>query len=100
MHRALSLALGVAVAALAMPVSAPAQELSSVYTPLDLKKCKDVTPADAKEYGTIWRCEGYEGISVRVAEGDLRIFVSFGPKAETQSAANETHGQALHRGWQ
>jgi hypothetical protein len=73
-----------------MPVSAPAQELSSVYTPLDLKKCKDVTPADAKEYGTIWRCEGYEGISVRVAEGDLRIFVSFGPKAETQSAANET----------
>jgi hypothetical protein len=73
-----------------MLASAQAQEISSVYTPLDLRKCKDVTPADAKEYGTIWRCEGYEGIPVRVAEGDLRIFVSFGPRAETQSAANET----------
>jgi hypothetical protein len=27
---------------------------------------------------------------VRVAEGDLRIFVSYGPKAETQTAAYET----------
>ena len=80
MHRPLSLTLGVAVAALSIPVSAPAQEPSSVYTPLDLKKCKDVAQADAKEYGTIWRCEGYEGISVRSAEGDLRIFVSFGPE--------------------
>ena len=68
---------------LAVPNVAKAQELTSVYTPLDLKKCKDVTPAEAKEHSTIWRCEGYEGISVRVAEGDLRIFVSFGPKAET-----------------
>jgi hypothetical protein len=73
-----------------MLMPAQAQEISSLYTPLDLKKCKDVTPADAKEYGTIWRCEGYEGLSVRVAEGDLRIFVSYGPKAETQTAANET----------
>ncbi len=73
-----------------MLMPAQAQELSSIYTPLDLKKCKDVTPADAKDYGTIWRCEGYEGLSVRVAEGDLRIFVSYGPKAETQTAANET----------
>jgi len=73
-----------------MLASAQAQEISSVYTPLDLRKCKDTTPADAKEYGTIWRCEGYQGLSVRVAEGDLRIFVSFGPKAEAQSAANET----------
>ena len=82
MHRPLNLALGVAVAALAIPVSAPAQELSSVYTPLDLKKCKDVAQTAAKEYGTIWRCEGYEGISVHVAEDDFRIFVSFGPEAE------------------
>lgn len=73
-----------------MLMPAQAQEISGLYTPLDLKKCKDVTQADAKEYGTIWRCEGYEGLSIRVAEGDLRIFVSYGPKAETQTAANET----------
>ncbi len=90
MPHAFRLAPSLAVAVLAMLMPAQAQEISSLYTPLDLKKCKDVTQADAKEYGTIWRCEGYEGLSIRVAEGDLRIFVSYGPKAETQTAANET----------
>jgi hypothetical protein len=75
---------------LALLSPAQAQEVSSVYTPLDLKKCKDVTPADAKDYGTIWRCDGFEGLPVRIAEGDLRVFVSYGPSAETQTAANET----------
>ncbi|MFZ2017236.1 MAG: hypothetical protein WAU90_01005 [Methyloceanibacter sp.] len=69
---------------------AGAEEIASVYTSLDLKKCKDITPKDAKDYGTVWRCPGYGGIEVRVAEGDLRIFVSYGPKAETQTAAQET----------
>ena len=87
MPQASSLAPSLLVAALTMFAPAQAQEVSSLYTPLDLKKCKDVTPTDAKEYGTIWRCEGYEELSVRVAEGDLRIFVSYGPKAETQTAA-------------
>ena len=32
---------------------------------------------------------GYN-VDVRVAEGDLRIFVSYGPKAATQTAAYET----------
>lgn len=81
-----SLAMGLALA----PFAARAEEISSVYTSLDLKACADVTPAEAKDYGTIWRCKGYDGIDVRVAEGDLRIFVSYGPKAETQAAANET----------
>jgi len=81
-----SLAVGLALA----PFAARAEEISSVYTSLDLKACADVTPAEAKDYGTIWRCKGYDGIDVRVAEGDLRIFVSYGPKAETQAAANET----------
>jgi len=75
------------VAALTMLTPAQAQEVSSLYTPLDLKKCKDVTPADAKEYGTIWRCEGYEGLSVRVAEGDLRIFVSYGQNTTSRTVA-------------
>ena len=76
--------------AVTMAGSAQAREISSAYTALELDKCKDVTPADAKEYGTVWRCEGYAGIDVRVAEGDLRIFVSFGPNAESQTAAQET----------
>jgi hypothetical protein len=67
-----------------------AEEISSVYTPLKLDACKDVTPDDVKDYGTIWSCKGYDGIDVRVAEGDLRIYVSFGPNAATQTAAQET----------
>ena len=70
--------------------SARVEEIASVYTSLDLAKCKDITPADAKDYGTIWRCKGLNGIDVRVAEGDLRIYVSYGPKAETQTAAQQT----------
>ncbi|MEX1061319.1 MAG: hypothetical protein WED13_09910 [Methyloceanibacter sp.] len=72
------------------PWPASTAEIESVYTPLDLSQCKDVTPEDVKEYGTVWRCPGHDGIDVRVAEGDLRIFVSYGPKAETQTAAYET----------
>ena len=81
------------VAALAFALAVPAaqaEEISSAYTALDLDQCKDVTPDDAKDYGTVWRCEGYDGIDVRVAEGDLRIFVSFGKNAEDQTAAQET----------
>jgi hypothetical protein len=36
----------------AMVAPAQAEEISSAYTALELDKCKDVTPADAKEYGT------------------------------------------------
>jgi hypothetical protein len=81
-----------ALVACAVLAAAPvaAAELSSAYTPLKLDDCNNVTPADMVDYGTVWRCKGYDGIDVRVAEGDLRIFVSYGPKAETQSAAYET----------
>jgi hypothetical protein len=71
-------------------LGARADEISSVYTSLNLEQCRDITPEDAKDYATVWRCKGYGGIDVRVAEGDLRIYVSYGPKAEQQTAARET----------
>jgi hypothetical protein len=73
-----------------VPVSAGAEEFASVYTSLDLARCKNVTPDGMKDYGAIFRCKGHDGIDVRVAEGDLRIFVSYGPNADTQTAAYET----------
>jgi hypothetical protein len=76
--------------ALTRPTPAGAEQISSVYTPLDLGACQDVTPADVKEYGTVWRCKGHDGVDVRVAEGDLRMFVSFGPNAEHQTVTYET----------
>jgi hypothetical protein len=71
-------------------LGARADEISSVYTSLNLEQCRDITPEDAKDYATVWRCKGYGGIDVRVAEGDLRIYVSYGPKAEQQTAAQAT----------
>ena len=69
---------------------ATAAEIESVYTKLDLNQCKDVTPEEIKDNGSVSICPGYQGIDVRVAEGDLRIFVSYGPNAENQSATYET----------
>jgi hypothetical protein len=38
--------------ALAVPLSgARAEEISSVYTPLELARCKDVTPEEVKDDG-------------------------------------------------
>lgn len=69
---------------------ASAGEAESVYTELDLDQCKDVTPKDMQDYGSVSICPGYDGIDVRVAEGDLRIFVSYGPNAANQTATYET----------
>lgn len=73
-----------------LPAPARAAEIESVYTKLDLKRCKDVTPEEIKDNGAVLICSGYDGTDVRVAEGDLRIFVSYGPNAATQTAAYET----------
>ena len=67
-----------------------ATEIESVYTKLDLDQCKDVTPEEIKDNGAVLICPGYGGIDVRVAEGDLRIFVSDGPNAADQTATYET----------
>jgi len=80
-------------ATLAVPLlssGAAAEEISSAYTKLDPKACKDVTPLDAGGYGGVSKCEGYDGIEVRVAEGDLRMFVSYGADAAKQTAAEQT----------
>ena len=79
-----------ALALALFPGPASAAEIESVYTKLDLKQCKDVTPEDITDYGSVWQCPGQDGIDVRVAEGDLRIFVSYGPNAANQTATYET----------
>lgn len=70
--------------------AASAKTIKSVYTPLALKACENVTPPEAAEYGGVFLCKGLGGLDVRVAEGDLRMFVSYGPDAATQTAAQQT----------
>jgi hypothetical protein len=69
--------------------SASAQTVVSVYTPLDLKKCRHTAGKDVEDYGT-WSCAGYGGIAVYVAAGDQRSYVSYGPNAAKQAAAKQT----------
>ncbi|WP_208997225.1 hypothetical protein [Roseibium denhamense] len=81
-----------AAMAIAVPPAASA-EISSTYTKINLDQCTvlEVPPEDEPgTFGGSWICEGYNGIPVYVAEGDLRMFVSFGPEAQNEPAAAQT----------
>lgn len=71
---------------------APAAErFDSAYTKIDLNACPYTPPASPEGTdGGRWTCAGYEGIPVHVAEGDLRMFVSFGANAADEPAAGQT----------
>jgi hypothetical protein len=63
------------------------QQVKSLYTAIDLDKCKT---AAAHPDGNQWLCEGLPGYPVYIAEGDLRIYLSAGPKAAETRAAKQT----------
>lgn len=82
------LTLAVAFAALATPAAA---DNTSVYTRLALDGCRKVAPdPDDPLQSGLWWCNGYAGIKVRVAEGDLRFLVSYGDDAGSEPAASQT----------
>lgn len=80
-------AAAVIVAATALPATAE----ESVYTSIALESCalQPINKDDPLESG-VWRCDGYQGIPVLIAEGDLRFFVSYGFDAANQLAAQQT----------
>ena len=65
----------------------PAGASDSAYTKIDLDACK---PVEQYELGGRWLCPGFDGIAVHFAEGDLRIFMSYGPGGENQPAMRVT----------
>jgi hypothetical protein len=88
----IALAAAVAAGLLGMPASAQTQPkaIESVYTPLDLDKCRH-TPGkeEVEDYGE-WRCTGHSGIAVHVSAGDQRTYVSYGRNAKKEPAAKQT----------
>ena len=80
--------------------SATRNEISSAYTSLDLEKCHLITRKEQglpelteEELGTMggqWLCRGYNDSVVYVTEGDLRMFVSYGPDAMNEHASRQT----------
>jgi hypothetical protein len=91
MANAFLIVLGLAVSLSIVAGQAIAQGYESAYTKLELDQCQQqpLNPEDPVD-GGIWWCEGYDGMPVRVAEGDLRYLVSFGANAVTEPAAGET----------
>ncbi|WP_208987360.1 hypothetical protein [Roseibium marinum] len=93
-HNQRSLALGLAFLVTAFPFvpEAAATGIASDYTKIRLEACTQISAADAEEgtFGGAWQCAGYKGQPVYVAEGDLRMFVSFGPTAADEPAAGQT----------
>jgi len=75
----------------ALVAAAPAAAEESVYTTIDLGACSQA-PVDLKDplQSGIWQCVGYLGIPVRIADSDLRFFVSYGANAANEIAAHET----------
>jgi hypothetical protein len=67
----------------------PEARAESTYTAFDLDKCRH-TPGQAPEDNGSWLCRGYAGIPVWLAQGDERMYVSFGRKAADEPAAGET----------
>jgi len=79
--------IGIA-AALVLAGTAPAlAAFESAYTDVNLDECSIIETSD---FGSVWACAGYKGTPVRIAEGDLRFFVSYGFGAEDEPAAGQT----------
>ena len=71
--------------------AATAGEFDSAYTKLKFEECVLIRPpADESTDGGALECAGYQGIPVYVADGDLRMFISYGPQADQEPAARQT----------
>lgn len=79
-----ALVVGGVMTAVASPARAA---FESAYTDLNLDACLVMETSD---FGSVWACPGYKGYPLRIAEGDLRFFVSYGFGAAEEPAAEQT----------
>jgi hypothetical protein len=61
------------------------QQVKSLYTVIDLDKCKSLA---SHPQGNEWICDGLPAYPVYIAEGDLRFYLSAGPKEEQYRYCN------------
>ena len=85
------LAAALGAVALAMLAASPvsAETIESATTPFNVDKCSHEDGTEPED-GGVWRCKGYGGIAVVMSEGDIRVYVSYGPRALREPAAAET----------
>src|SRR5262245_21764475 len=75
-----------------IPLDAAAQDITTLYSDLDLKKCHKLALFEDEGEGGEWSCPGIANYDVHVWEGDLRTYVGFGKKAPAQCASMQTFG--------
>jgi hypothetical protein len=81
---------GLSCLAIGFQPAASAQEASSAYTRIDLRRdCAHRPGRSEEDYGQ-WRCKGLAGMPIWASAGDQRMYVSFGPRAEKEPAAGQT----------
>lgn len=71
---------------------AHADSITSLFTSLDIAKCKTVSISE-EDGGGSWKCRGIKGYNVIYSEGDLRGTVAFGPAAENQCSGSQSFGK-------
>lgn len=69
-------------------------DVKSVYSKIDLKKCKQTEKADEYVFGGTWRCKGYGGYDVFVSSADDRESAAFG-----KTKANNCSGLKTFNGF-
>ena len=72
--------------------AASAGEITSVYSDLDLKKCKALELYADEGEGGVWACKGIAEFDVLYLEGDLRGYIAFGPEGRSQCTSAQTFG--------
>jgi hypothetical protein len=85
--RSIAVVTAAVVAVTGLAGTVAANPVKSLYTPIDLKDCRQTT---RHKDGGAWTCKGLAGYPIHVAEGDLRTFVSVGPGAASRRAATQT----------
>lgn len=71
-------------------ISSAQAEMRSVYTKIDLKKCKQTEKADEYVFGGTWRCKGYGGYDVFISSVDDRESAAFGKSRENNCSGLKT----------
>ena len=81
------------VAAIAgLAAQAFASDVKSIYTKIDLKKCKQTQQPDQQVFEGAWACKGAAGYNVFLSAADAREMVSFGKTDENNCAGLKTFG--------
>ena len=69
-----------------------ASEVKSIYTKIDLKKCRQTQKPDSQVFEGAWACKGIAGYDVFLTAADAREMVSFGKTDANNCAGLKTFG--------